>query len=104
MQIFEVIIFFKLSTIRQKTVKPTYLCPFGARKLAEGKGHEFASGGFTYEAGRQYMSSLHVQFTCPYRSRLAWPINKVIRVFFFFKKKKKKKKEKKREESNKCKE
>ena len=27
----------------QKTVKPTYLCPLGARKLAEGKGHETAS-------------------------------------------------------------
>ena len=40
MQIFDVIIFFDLRTIQQKTVKPTYLCPFGARKLAEGKGHE----------------------------------------------------------------
>ena len=40
MQIFNVIIFFKLRTIQQKTVKPTYLCPLGARKLAEGKGHE----------------------------------------------------------------
>ena len=40
MQIFDVIIFFKLRTIQQKTVKPTYLCPLGARKLAEGKGHE----------------------------------------------------------------
>ena len=38
MQIFEVILFFKLRTIQQKTVKPTYLCPLGARKLAEGKG------------------------------------------------------------------
>ena len=27
MQIFDVIIFFKLRTIQQKTVKPTYLCP-----------------------------------------------------------------------------
>ena len=43
MQIFDVIIFFKLRTIQQKTVKPTYLCPLGARKLAEGKGHETAS-------------------------------------------------------------
>ena len=42
MQIFDVIIFFKLRTIQQKTVKPTYLCPLGARKLAEGKGHETA--------------------------------------------------------------
>ena len=40
MQIFNVIIFFRLHTIQQKTVKPTYLCPFGARKLAEGKGHQ----------------------------------------------------------------
>ena len=39
MQIFDAIIFFKLRTIQQKTVKPTYLCPLGARKLAEGKGH-----------------------------------------------------------------
>ena len=39
MQIFDVIIFFEL---QQKTVKPTYLCPLGARKLAEGKGHETA--------------------------------------------------------------
>ena len=39
MQIFDVIIFLKLRTIQQKTVKPTYLCPLGARKLAEGKGH-----------------------------------------------------------------
>ena len=36
MQIFDVIIFFELGTIQQKTVKPTYLCPL-ARKLAEGK-------------------------------------------------------------------
>ena len=43
MQIFDVIIFFKLRTIQQKTVKPTYLCPLGARKLAEGKGLETAS-------------------------------------------------------------
>ena len=40
MQIFDVIIFFELRTIQQKTVKPTSLCPLGARKLAEGKGHE----------------------------------------------------------------
>ena len=33
MQIFDVIIFFKLRTIQQKTVKPTCLCPLGARKL-----------------------------------------------------------------------
>ena len=38
MQIFDVIIFFKLRTIQQKTVKPTYLCPLGV-----GKGHETAS-------------------------------------------------------------
>ena len=39
MQIFEVILFFKLRTkIQQKTVKPTYLCPLDARKLAGGKG------------------------------------------------------------------
>ena len=43
MQIFDVIIFFELRTVQQKTVKPTYLCPLGARKLAEGKGHETAS-------------------------------------------------------------
>ena len=40
MQIFDEIIFFELRTIQQKTVKPTYLCPLGARKLAEGKGHD----------------------------------------------------------------
>ena len=34
MQIFDVIIFFELRTIQKKTVKPTYLCPLGARKLA----------------------------------------------------------------------
>ena len=33
LQIFEVILFFKLRTIQQKTVKPTYLCPLDARKL-----------------------------------------------------------------------
>ena len=44
MQIFDVIIFFELRTIQQKTVKPTYLCPLGATKLAEGKGHETACG------------------------------------------------------------
>ena len=39
MHIFEVILFFKLrTTIQQKTVKPTYLCPLDARKLAGGKG------------------------------------------------------------------
>ena len=43
MQIFDVFIFFQLHTKQQKTVKPTYLCPLGARKLAEGKGHETAS-------------------------------------------------------------
>ena len=37
MQIFDVIIFFKLRTIQQKTVKPTYLCPLGARKLVKKK-------------------------------------------------------------------
>ena len=41
-QIFEVINFFKLRTVQQKTVKPTYLCPLDARKLAEGNGHETA--------------------------------------------------------------
>ena len=39
MQIFDVIIFFEQRTIQQKTVKSTYLCLLGARKLAEGKGH-----------------------------------------------------------------
>ena len=42
MQIFDGIIFCNLRTIQQKTVKPTYLCPLGARNLAEGKGHETA--------------------------------------------------------------
>ena len=32
---FDVIIFFKLCTIQQRTVKPTYLCLLGARKLVE---------------------------------------------------------------------
>ena len=40
MQIFDIIIFFERRKIQQKTVKPTYLCPLGARKLAEGKGDE----------------------------------------------------------------
>ena len=40
-QIFDVIIFFKLRTIQQKTVKPTYLCSLGAKKLAKGKGFSF---------------------------------------------------------------
>ena len=35
MQIFNVIIFSKLRTIQFKTVKPTYLCPLRARKLAD---------------------------------------------------------------------
>ena len=39
---FDVIIFFKLRTKQQKTVKPTYLCPLGATKLAEEKGRETA--------------------------------------------------------------
>ena len=39
MQIFEVILFFNLGTRQQKRVKPTYLCPLDARKLADGKGH-----------------------------------------------------------------
>ena len=43
MQLFDIIIFFELRKIQQKTVKPTYLCPLGARKLAEGKGHEIES-------------------------------------------------------------
>ena len=42
MQLFDIIIFFELRKIQQKTVKPTYLCPLDARKLAEGKGHETA--------------------------------------------------------------
>ena len=37
MQIFDVIIFFELRPIQQKTVKPTYLCPLGARKLSKRK-------------------------------------------------------------------
>ena len=37
MQIFDVILFFELRTIQQKTAKPTYLCPLSGRKLAEGK-------------------------------------------------------------------
>ena len=44
MQIFDVIIFFKLSTIQQRTVISTYNCPLGARKLSEGKGHETEIG------------------------------------------------------------
>ena len=48
MQIFDVIIFFKLRSIQQKIVKPTYLCPLEARKLAEGKGHEEEMGTFAY--------------------------------------------------------
>ena len=44
MQIFEVILFFKLrTTIQQKTIKPAYrLSVRDARKLAGGKGHETA--------------------------------------------------------------
>ena len=38
MQIFDVIIFFKLRTIQQKTVKATHLCPLGARKLQKETG------------------------------------------------------------------
>ena len=40
MHIFDVIIFFELCTVQQKTVKPTDLCPLGAKKLAEGKEKE----------------------------------------------------------------
>ena len=43
MQIFGVIIFFKLCTIQQKTVKPTYLCPVGARKLPQAVSCPFPS-------------------------------------------------------------
>ena len=43
MQIFEEVLFFKLlTTIQQKTVKPTYLESVDARRLAGGKGHETA--------------------------------------------------------------
>ena len=42
MQICDVIIFFELRTIQQKTVKPTYLCPLGAKELAEGLHRKFA--------------------------------------------------------------
>ena len=55
MQIFDVIIFFKLHT--QKTVQPTYLCPLGARKLAEGKGHETASKSSVDKDGTLEMQS-----------------------------------------------
>ena len=34
MQIFDVIIFFELCATQQKTVKPTCLCPLGARKIS----------------------------------------------------------------------
>ena len=45
MQIFDVIIFFGLRTIQQKTIKPIYLCSLGAKKLAEGKGGKGGKGG-----------------------------------------------------------
>ena len=38
MQIFDVIIFFKLRTIQQKTVNSTYLVSVGFGRLEEGKG------------------------------------------------------------------
>ena len=44
MQIFDVIIFFELRTIQQKTLKPTDLCPLGARKLVDGKAEGKAEG------------------------------------------------------------
>ena len=48
MQVLDVIIFFELRAVQQKTVKPTYLCPLDARKLAEGKGHETASSDCSF--------------------------------------------------------
>ena len=57
MQIFDAIIFFKLSAIQQKTVKPTYPCLLGARKLAEGKGHETASKSSVDKDGTLEMQS-----------------------------------------------
>ena len=56
MHIFDVIIF-ELRTVQQKTVKPTYLCPLGARKLAEGKGHETASKSSVDKDGTLEMQS-----------------------------------------------
>ena len=48
--------FFELRTIQQKTVKPTYLCPLGARKLAEGKGHETQTT-YLYHSNHQSTST-----------------------------------------------
>ena len=45
MQCFEVILFFNVRTRQQNKVKPTYLCPLDARKLAGGKGHETEGAG-----------------------------------------------------------
>ena len=48
--------FFELRTKQQKTVKPTYLCPLGARKLAEGKGHETQTT-YLYHSNHQSTST-----------------------------------------------
>ena len=53
MQIFDVIIFSELCTIQQNTVKPTYLCPLGARKLAEGKRTKISWFNCFHETERQ---------------------------------------------------
>ena len=65
MQIFDVIIFFELRTIQQKTVKPTYLCPLGARKLAEGK--QDTRGPQTQPKDQLYVS-------CNWGKRHTWPL------------------------------
>ena len=74
MQIFDVITFFKLRTIQQKTVQPTYLCPLGARKLAEGKGHETASDD-------DYIENLHV-LSCFVLLKSVLLISCVFWIFF----------------------
>ena len=83
MQFFDVIIFFKLRTIQQKTVKPTYFCPLGARKLVEGKGHETHEGLkqslknrdatvflMPVNVAEQHVTTTTTEFLCPYCARL----------------------------------
>ena len=85
MQIFDVIISFELRTIQQKTVKPTYLCPLGARKLAEGKGMRVNSSKqllLSRELERDdYIENLHV-LSCFILLKSVLLISCVFWIFF----------------------
>ena len=69
MQIFDVIIFFKLRTIQQKTVKPTCLCPLSARKLAEGKGPETHDVIIFFKLRTIQQKTVKPTYLCPLGAR-----------------------------------